>query len=106
MSIAGQELRLARRVRDEARAALDRRVAAIRGDLDERGVGGRIADKLSIEAREALDEGLSVASESKGIIAGIAAALVLWFMRNPILGWIGDAFENVRDRQAWDEDDD
>ena len=88
MSQAIRQLDAARAARDTARLAFDARLAQVRGDIEARGLGGRIADKLGEDAREALDEALDVASESKGIIAGTMAALALWFLRNPITAWV------------------
>lgn len=88
MSQALRQLDAARDVRDAARARFDERLKRVRGDIDARGVGGRIADKLGEDAREALDEALDIAGESKGIIAGTVAALALWFLRNPITAWV------------------
>lgn len=74
--------------RNAARAALDARIARVKGDVEARGVGGRIADTVTQEARAGLDQALDIAKESKGIIAGTAALLALWFLRNPIVGWV------------------
>lgn len=88
MSKALRQLNAARSARDAARARYDARLAVVRGDIEARGVGGRIADKLGEDARQALGEALDVASESKGVIAGTVAALALWFLRNPITAWV------------------
>jgi len=77
----------ARDQRDSARARFDARLAIVRADLEARSVGGRIADKIGEEARDALDEAIDVAKESKGVIAGTIAALALWFLRHPIIAW-------------------
>lgn len=87
MNKAERELEEARDLRDSARARLDARIAFVRADIEARSVGGRIADKAAEEARDALDEALAVAKESKGIIAGTIAALALWLLRNPIIAW-------------------
>lgn len=81
------QLEVARLARNAARAAFDARLAKVRGDLEARGVGGRIADKVGEDARQALDQALDVAKESKGVIAGTVAALALWFLRHPIIAW-------------------
>lgn len=83
----------ARRTRDAARSTFDSRLAQVRADLEARGVGGRIADKVGEEARIVLDEGLAIAAESKGIIAGMVAATSVWLLRHPIMNWIGSALE-------------
>lgn len=80
-------------VRNEARRAFDTRLAQVRQDLNARGIGKRITDKLGEEAREIISETIDVASESKGIIAGTLAALALWFFRNPIVAWIDELLD-------------
>ena len=82
------QLAEARTRRNAARAAFDTRLAQVRDDLEARGIGGRIADKLGEDARAGLDEALDVARESKLVIGGTIAALALWFLRNPIIAWI------------------
>lgn len=76
-----------RAARNAAKAALDARLTGLRGEIAERGVGGRIADAAKDEAAAVLAQGLDIARESKGIIAGTAAALALWFLRNPLIAW-------------------
>ncbi len=102
MSHPVRQLGEARTARDAARAAFDARLAQVRGDLEARGIGGRVAHKLGDDARDGLDRALEVAGESKTVIAGTLAALALWFLRNPIIDWIeqqfgDDAPENDKD---------
>ncbi len=82
------ELSQARAARDAARAAFDARLAQVRADVDARGVGGRIVGKIGADARDTLLEAVDVARESKGVVAGTAAALALWFLRHPIITWL------------------
>ena len=83
-SAAEKQLRLDRASRDAARADLDGQVARIRGDLEQRGIGGRIADEAAAKAFAALDDAAAIASESKGVIGGTLALLALWYFRRPI----------------------
>jgi len=84
------QLEEARDLRNSARARFDARIAIVRADVEARSIGGRIADKAAEEARDAMEEALTIARESKGIIAGTIAALALWFLRNPIIAWAED----------------
>ncbi len=98
-----------RAARNAAKSALDTRLAGLRGEIAERGVGGRIADAARDEAAAVLAEGLDIARESKGIIAGTVAALALWLLRNPIIAWaealLGDDEEDKTETGA-DKDQD
>lgn len=77
-----------RAARNAARAAFDVRLATIRGDLDARGIGGRIADKLGEDARDMFDEAVEVANHNRGVIAGTIAAVAIWIFRRPIIVWL------------------
>lgn len=89
MSAAESRLRTTRAARYAAKAEFDERLAIVKTDIESRGVGSRVADKLTEEAKSAAGQALEVAEDSKGIIAGTIALLVLWMMRNSILGWVG-----------------
>lgn len=96
-----------RAARKAAKSALDTRLAGLRGEIAERGVGGRIADAAKDEAAAVLAQGLDIARESKGIIAGTLAALALWFLRNPIIAWAeGLLGEDDEDETATGADED
>ncbi|GGC20058.1 hypothetical protein GCM10011371_04690 [Novosphingobium marinum] len=84
-------------VRDSARSQFDTRLAQVKTDLEARGIGGRIADKVANDAMAIADEASDVASEHRGVIAGTIVALALWFLRHPIIAWI--------DTLLGDEDD-
>lgn len=77
----------ARIARDAAKMAFQTRLEQVKTDLAARSVGGRVADRLGEEAVDALDYAADVAKDSKGIIAGTLAAIVLWLFRNPIIAW-------------------
>jgi len=94
-----------REARNAVRSLFDDRLTRIRGDLETRGVSGRVADKISEQARSAYEEARAVAGENKGVIAGTFAALALWFLRNPIIAaldhLLGDA--HTDDEEAYDD---
>jgi len=93
------QLEEARDRRDSARARFDARLAIVRADVEARSVGGRIADKAAEEARDAMEEALAVARESKVIIAGTVAALALWFLRNPLIAWAEELLAQLPDKE-------
>lgn len=77
-----------RALRNEARAQFDARLAGVKQDLDARGIGGRIADRVADEAVEAVEAAIELADENRGLLAGSIAALAIWLLRNPIISWI------------------
>lgn len=96
----------ARVSRDAARAAFHTRLEQVKTDLAARGVGGRVADRIGEEAVDALDYTMDIARDSKGIIAGTLAAIMLWLFRNPIIAWAEGLFseEDVKEKDSDDDD--
>ena len=84
MPAADQRMAEARARRDAARTALDGRIALFKPAA----LRGRDVDTARNQAVDALATGLDIARESKGVIAGVIAALVLWFMRRHIVTWL------------------
>ena len=78
------DLRQDRALRDAAKGSFDANVAQVKADFAARGIGGRIADKATKEAKAAARLALEVADENRGIVAGTLGALILWFGRNPL----------------------
>lgn len=93
------QLLAARRVRNEARDLLSRHLAQVQEDTEARGIGGRIADRIGDQTREAVDHALEIADENPGIIAGTIAVLTLWFLRHPIATWL-DALLRESDEET------
>lgn len=71
-------------MRDSARALLDADFQHLRNDLSHRGLAARAIGRVREGAAEVYDEAIDVASDHKGALAAIIAALVLWFARHPI----------------------
>lgn len=92
MSMAEDQLAKDRGLRGSARGLFDTRLAQVKADLAARSIGGRVKAKAQDEAFKALDTGIDVAKESKGIIAATAGALLLWLFRVPLVGLIRDLF--------------
>jgi hypothetical protein len=101
MSAAEKQLLAARRARDEARTAYDTRLEQVKADLAARGVGSRLAHAVTEEATEALDVGLDVARERKGVLAGTFVAILLWLFKEPLVA----ALCAMGADSACDEDD-
>ena len=73
-----------RHLRDAARAVVQADIANLRADLSAKSIGERALDRIAEGASEVYEEAIEVASDNKGALAAIVAALVLWFARNPI----------------------
>ena len=85
-----------RALRDTAKARLDGHYAAIKADIQERGLRGRIADEALEQAKAMFDEAVAVVEEHPAAVGGTLAALALWFLRNPIIAWIDQAISTLR----------
>jgi hypothetical protein len=88
------ESRLAedRRNRNAARGLFDTRLGLVRADLAARPVPERIKAKAVDEAAKAIDKGLDIAGQSKGVIAATIGALALWAFRKPLIAAAQDWF--------------
>lgn len=74
-----------RRIRDTAKAVVEADVEHLKNSLSRKGLAERAMDRVAEGAQEVYDEAVHVASDNKGALAAILAALVMWFARNPIL---------------------
>ena len=90
------ELTRTRAHRNALKAELDSRLAIVRGDVAARGVGGRMADSAAQTAQDVLDEAIEVADENRAVVAGTIAALVVWFLRTPLMALAEDAYARIR----------
>jgi hypothetical protein len=81
-------------LRDAALQLFKSDIALIRGDLDERGIGARVRDRVGGAALEMVDDAIDYAEEKPGRVAAGAAAVVLWFARKPILRWLADLLDS------------
>jgi DNA-binding ferritin-like protein (Dps family) len=91
--------------RDAARATFDKHYGAIKADIEERGIAGRVLDETVEQAKDMFDEAVAVAETHPGVIGGTIAALALWFLRNPIIAWIEKALEPVMDKMKETDSD-
>lgn len=75
-----------RATRNAARGAFAAHVARLKGDVAAHGgVVGKARDEAGKRLLDAGKQGLAIAGESKGIVAGTVAALGLWFLRKPLI---------------------
>jgi len=80
-------------LRDAALQLFKSDLALVRGDLDQRGVGARAKDRIGEAAVGMVGDAIDYADDNKGWVAAGATAVVLWFARRPILGWIADLLD-------------
>lgn len=98
MSDAERNLAADRATRNAARRIFDAHLARLKGDIDAHGgIVGKAKDEAGQRLLDAGKQGLAIAKESKGIIAGTVAALGLWLLRKPLIdtakGWFGQPGE-------------
>ncbi len=74
-----------RGARDAARATLNGRITALKGELQPGALAGRIKQDLNVKARAASAQAIEVANDSRGVLIGTAAVLLLWLARKPLL---------------------
>jgi hypothetical protein len=95
MSPAEQRLAFDRANRSAAHRVFSTRLARIRADVEARGIGSRVAGTVAEEVYGAVDAGIDVARERKGLVAGTIGALVLWVFRNPLIAAALATFETI-----------
>jgi hypothetical protein len=83
-----------RALRDAALALFKADLRFIRNDLDQRGIGERVADRLGDSAKEFVDDAVDYAGDHKSVVTAAIAAVVLWFARAPILHALGELFDS------------
>ena len=81
-----------RALRDEAWTLLTEDFAALRDDLEQRGLGARLADRVGDEAREVWGQTVDVAAAHRGVVAGTVLVVVAWLLRGPIAQGVGALF--------------
>lgn len=67
-----------------ARRQISERYRKLTGAYADKGIGSRLGDVVVGKAKTVADDAVEVARESKGILAGTAGLIGLWFLRKPI----------------------
>lgn len=91
--------------RDAARRVFSKRLERIKADIEARGIGSRVAGTMVEEVSGAVDMGLDVARERKGLIAGTIGALLLWVFRQPLIAGAASLFEHFTGEQGAEDED-
>lgn len=94
MTDAEKSLAASRGNRNAARGLFDKRLSRVKADLSARSVSTRVKDRVQEQAFTALDHGLDIAKESKGIIAATTGAIALWFFRQPLIELVTGLLDN------------
>lgn len=84
-------------LRDAAKAVLEADLAHLKSGIADKGVAGRLREqvtgkvkrRVSAGTRDALTQVKKHAGDHRGLIAVIVGALIMWFGREPLLGWLG-----------------
>ena len=88
-----------RAMRDAALEIFKTDMAQIKADLQSKGVGGRVAERLGEGARDLAEDAASAAEANYGKIATLAAGLTLWAFRNPLLSFVAKYLDG-KDNEA------
>jgi hypothetical protein len=89
-----QRLAEDRSARNAARDIFHANLKNVVEDFETRGIGERIADRATREARELGGKVFAIAEQSKGVIAGVTAALVVWLCRERLMDWVSHLIGN------------
>jgi hypothetical protein len=105
LSKVGDRLAEDKALRDAALALFKADLTMVRADLNERGLGPRIADRVGESTMDMLDDAVDYAEDNKGKVAAGIAAVVLWFARGPILDALGRLIGSDEDGEELAEGD-
>lgn len=83
-----RQVREDRATRDQALALFKSDLANLKSDYAHKSIKERATDKLKTGAGGILDEAKEVASEHRGPLIALVAALALWFARHPLISLI------------------
>ncbi|MFO6447240.1 hypothetical protein ACLBKU_08860 [Erythrobacter sp. NE805] len=93
-----------RELRDKARAVLAEDIARLQDNLGEEGIASRVSSgvtssitgRIRSGARDVLEQAKAQAADSKGVLALLVGAFLMWLAREPIFAW----FQDLRDELA------
>ncbi len=102
-----------RTLRDKARAVLAEDIARLQGSLEEESITSRVSSgvtssittRIRTGARDVLDQAKAQAADSKGVLALLIGAILLWFSREPIFAWFEELRGDSDDTDALTQDE-
>ncbi|AKM06916.1 hypothetical protein [Pelagerythrobacter marensis] len=74
-----------RTLRDAALTLVKADVAHLQADLNARGIGARLLDRVSESASDVFEDATDLAGDNRGVLMALLAAVALWFLRNPLI---------------------
>lgn len=101
-----RQLREDRSRRDEALASVKADIDGLKADYAEKSIKERATDKLMTRATSIREEAVEVASEHRGPLIALLAALVLWFARHPIMSLFGVRHDDEDADEHYDDERD
>ncbi len=104
-----QQLREDLALRNAAYSLVKADIANLKEDWSTKSIGARSVDRLKDGASEVYDEAVNAASDNRGILAALVAAIGLWFVRHPIISALLDDethhdYDNELDEADLDEE--
>ncbi len=83
-SASERALAAKRALRDAARIKFGASLAEVKADAAPAKLAARVRQELTYRARDVAVQAIEVASDNRGVIAGAATLLALWFARRPV----------------------
>ena len=98
-----RELREDKAMRDAALEIFRTDLTQIKADLQSKGFGRRIADRLGEGARDLAEDAANAAEANYGKISALAAGIALWTLRKPLLNFVSRQIERQPGEQRGED---
>ncbi|NMW31340.1 hypothetical protein HKD42_04645 [Altererythrobacter sp. RZ02] len=85
-----RQLREDKVLRDSALAVVKADIEQVKQDHSAKNIGKRFANRMTEGAHDVLEQASAKASDQRGILVVLVAAIALWFARNPIMSLFND----------------
>lgn len=86
-----RQLREDKALRDSALAVVKADIEQVKQDHSAKNIGKRFANRMTEGAHDVLEQASAKASDQRGILVVLVAAIALWFARNPIMSLFTDS---------------
>lgn len=95
-----RQLREDKALRDSALALVKADVEQVKQDHSAKNIGKRFASRMTEGAHDVLEQASEKASDQRGILIVLIAAIGLWFARNPIMSLFANDEHSDADSDA------